>query len=165
MRPACEPVVVSPRGATIAADLAKRFAHVAVAASNQEVLDQSDIVVLAVRPQVVDQVLGELTFRLDHRVISLVAAVSLEALKAGVAPARSVTRAVPLPFVAHRQGVTAIHPSSPDARGLFDRLGRTVVVNDEQAFHTFSAATALIASHFALADAVARWMTGHGAAV
>jgi len=44
-------ILVSPRNAETAASLAAMFAGVTVAASNQAVLDGSDIVMLAVRPQ------------------------------------------------------------------------------------------------------------------
>ena len=42
--------VLSPRGAVVAADLSRRFPGVTVADSNQAVLDQSDMVVLAMWP-------------------------------------------------------------------------------------------------------------------
>ncbi len=46
------PVVISPRNEEIAAGLAARFPDVTIAADNQAVLDQSDMVMLAVRPQI-----------------------------------------------------------------------------------------------------------------
>jgi pyrroline-5-carboxylate reductase len=54
---------LSPRNAKIAFDLATRFPGVSVAASNQDVLDSSDVVVLAVRLQVALSVVSELRFR------------------------------------------------------------------------------------------------------
>src|SRR6185312_9756127 len=111
-----EPIAVSPRNAQVAADLSRRFANVTVAASNQAVLDACEVAVLAVRPQIVAGVLPELRFRPDHQVISLIAATSLAYLRAATAPAAAVTRAVPMPMVARRQGPTAIYPASPVAR-------------------------------------------------
>ena len=43
-------VVLSPRGAEMAAGLADRFPDVTVAESNQSVIDKCDMVVLAIRP-------------------------------------------------------------------------------------------------------------------
>src|SRR5262245_4739042 len=68
-------ITVSPRNAEVAADLAARFANVRIAPTNQAVLDASDVVFLAVRPQIADGVLRELRFRPDHHVISLIAAI------------------------------------------------------------------------------------------
>ncbi len=57
-----DPIILSPRNAEIAADLAGRFDNVQVASTNQAVLDASDLVVLAVRPQIASSVLPELRF-------------------------------------------------------------------------------------------------------
>src|SRR3546814_17844960 len=92
-----EPILLSPRNADIAADLASRFSHVSVASDNQAVIDDSDLVILAVRPQIADAVLGPLRFRPDHRILSMIATVSLARVREWTAPAVPVVRAVPLP--------------------------------------------------------------------
>ncbi|HET7900908.1 MAG TPA: NAD(P)-binding domain-containing protein, partial [Candidatus Nanopelagicales bacterium] len=66
-------VVLSPRSAHRAADLAGRFDRVRVAASNQDVLDASDVVLLAVLPPQVAEVCADLSFREDHVVAGLAA--------------------------------------------------------------------------------------------
>ncbi|MDB5705172.1 MAG: F420-dependent oxidoreductase [Sphingomonas bacterium] len=155
---------LSPRGADIAAGLARQFPHVRVAASNQAVLDASQVVMLAVRPQIATDVIGDLAFRPDHHVISLIATFSLETLADLVAPARTVTRAVPLPAVALGRGPTAIFPPDPVAAGLFDRTGSSIQVDSADRFDALSAATATMASYFAFADSIACWLTAQGVA-
>jgi pyrroline-5-carboxylate reductase len=93
---------LSPRNLEIATHLASSFRGVSVASSNQDVLDSCDTVVIAVRPPIVRSVLSELRFRPDHRVISVVSALSLQKLAELVAPATHITRAVPLPSTAKR---------------------------------------------------------------
>lgn len=44
-------IILSPRNASRAADLAARFPTVRVARSNQEVIDGSSVVLLCLRPQ------------------------------------------------------------------------------------------------------------------
>src|SRR5215475_11388411 len=66
--------LLSPRNADTAKRLAERYSFAAVARDNQAVIDGSDIVFLAVRPQVAAEVLGGLKFRPDQRVVSLIAA-------------------------------------------------------------------------------------------
>lgn len=66
-------IALSPRNAAIAADLASRLENVSVCASNQEVLDTCETAVIAVRPQVAEEVLSGLHFRSGQIVISLVA--------------------------------------------------------------------------------------------
>ncbi|MDB5674630.1 MAG: oxidoreductase coenzyme F420-dependent [Sphingomonas bacterium] len=162
--PGAPPIIVSPRNAEIASDLAARFANVRVAASNQAVLDDSDMVLLAVRPQIAAEVLGELRFRADHKVVSLIATVSLDYLRAAVAPAGQVIRAVPLPAVALRQGPTAIYPPDPEIRALFDTLGTAVALDNEGEFDIFTTTTAVMASYFAFAGTVTGWMERNGIA-
>jgi pyrroline-5-carboxylate reductase len=157
-------IALSPRNAETAAALAARHSNAQVARSNQAVLDESDVVMLAVRPQIVDDVLRQLRFRPDHRVVSLVAAVSLDRLHRAVAPASHIARAVPLPSVARRQGPTALYPAMDIAKALFDTLGTAVPLESEAALDIFSAATAVMSSYFAFAGTVSGWMERHGVA-
>jgi pyrroline-5-carboxylate reductase len=62
---------LSPRNAGIAAALAHRFPGVSIASSNQDVLDNSEVVVLAIRPQIAEKIILELRFRPDHCAISI----------------------------------------------------------------------------------------------
>jgi pyrroline-5-carboxylate reductase len=158
------PILLSPRNAEMAAALAARHPNVAVAADNQAVLDASDLIVLAVRPQIADDVLQALHFRPDHQVLSLIATVSLDYLRQAAAPAATMTRAVPLPAVAMRQGPTAMFPADERVRWLFDRIGTAIVLEAEAEFDLFTAATATMASYFAFADTIARWMERGGIA-
>lgn len=164
LTPDAGPILVSPRNADIAADLAARFLNVRIAESNQAVLDGSDMVMLAVRPQIADAVLRELRFRPGHKVVSLIATVSLDYLRGAVAPATDVIRAVPLPAVARRQGPTAVYPPDPAIIALFDTLGTAVALDNESEFDAFSTTTAVMASYFAFAGTVTSWMERNGIA-
>jgi pyrroline-5-carboxylate reductase len=155
-------ILVSPRNAETAASLAAKFASVTVAASNQAVLDGSEAVMLAVRPQVATEVLSELRFRADHRVISLMAITPLEMVRALVAPASAVTRAIPIPIVADRCGPTAIYPSDPVAAEIFNRLGSAIEATSADQFIAYSTATATMAPYFTFAEEIAAWLTRHG---
>jgi pyrroline-5-carboxylate reductase len=151
-------VLLSPRNAEIAASLAQRLATVDVAADNQAVVDGARVVIVCVRPQVAQTVLAELRFPADRVVISAMAGVPVKALQRLVAPATDVARAIPLPSVARRDGITPIHPPNAAAAALFDRLGETVELSDVKAFDAFSASTATIAAHFAYLNTIAAWL-------
>lgn len=159
------PVVLSPRGATIAAGLAARFDGVTVAASNQAVVDAADCVVLAIRPQVAEAVIRELAFRPGQRVLSLVAGLAVERV-ADLArvPVASVVRAVPLPFVATGQGVTPIFPPDADMAALFRSLGGVIEVAHLPDFDTYATGSALMGSYFGLVEAAQGWMVRQGVA-
>ena len=55
-------ICLSPRNSAIANGLANRFPGIFVAACNQEVLDHSETIVIAVRPSAAGAVLSELAW-------------------------------------------------------------------------------------------------------
>src|SRR4051794_3683002 len=103
-------VLLSPRGAGVAAELAERFETVTVAADNQAVVDGASVVILCLRPQEAREGLGGLRFPGGQVVISAMAGVSVEELLRLVAPATDVARTIPLPSVATRAGIPPIPP-------------------------------------------------------
>jgi pyrroline-5-carboxylate reductase len=154
-------ILVSPRNAEVAGALAAKFPNVAVAESNQAVLDGSDVVMLAIRPQVTVEVLSDVKFRRDHQVISLMAITPLEKVSTLVAPASKVLRAIPLPMVADLCGATVIYPPDPMAERIFNRLGAAIAVESADQFSAFSTATATIAPYFAFAGEITEWLARH----
>lgn len=157
-----ETILVSPRNAETAAALAARFKTVTVAASNQAVLDGSDVVMIAVRPQVGTEVLSQLSFRADHHVISLMAITPIDKVAELVAPATRITRAVPIPIVADRRGPTAIYPPDPVAAEIFNRLGTAIEATSADQFSAYFTATATMAPYFTFAEEIAGWLARHG---
>jgi pyrroline-5-carboxylate reductase len=155
-------IVLSPRNASRAADLAARFPAVRVAQSNQDVVDGSSVLILCLRPQDARSVIPGLRFSRQQAVISLMAGISIAALQELVAPARDIARAIPLPSVATRDGATPIYPSTAAAKALFDRLGSSIEVPNAVAFEATSASTATLAAYFAYLDAICRWLIAQG---
>lgn len=157
-------ILLSPRNAERAADLAGRFPSVAVAPDNQSLVTRSATLVLSIRPQDSRAVLGGLTFRPDQAIVSLMAGIPAAELAPLVAPARDIARAVPLPPVARRAGVTPVFPGTAAARALFDRLGGAAEVDQAGAFEAMSAATGTVAAHLRYVAAVSEWLSGQGVA-
>lgn len=155
-------VHLSPRNREVARALATRHPTVHVCADNQEVVDHAGIVLLAVRPQVVGEVLAELRVPAGRVVVSAVAGLSHATLRRALGDAVPVVRAIPLPAVRRRQGVTALHPAHPEAQELFGRLGRTLVVDDEDALTATQAATATLSTYVHLVATIATWLTAQG---
>jgi pyrroline-5-carboxylate reductase len=157
-------VLLSPRNEEIAASLASRYPDVRVAPDNQAVLDNCDTIMLAVRPQIAHEVLPELQFRRSHHVVSLIATLSREEIAALTAPAEHVTKALPMPMIAHRQGATIICPSDRSMAALFGRLGKVIEVEDSSEFDALSVVTATFATYFKYLDTIHRWLKDNGVA-
>src|ERR1700761_8385787 len=65
-------IFLSPRNEKLSSLLDSKYPSVRRLANNQEVLDQSDVVVIALRPAVSVEVLRGLSFSSHHTVVSLI---------------------------------------------------------------------------------------------
>ncbi|MGY0237061.1 NAD(P)-binding domain-containing protein [Longispora urticae] len=155
-------VLLSPRGRQIGLDLAARFPNVRVCASNQDVVRDATTIVLAVRPQLADEVLAELPFRPGQAVLSAMAGVPLARLRALCAPADRVARVIPLPAAARARSLTVLYPEHPAGRDLFGRVGGVLVPGEERTLDAFSAATATFAAHLDYLATIAGWLADQG---
>lgn len=155
-------VWVSPRNAGKAARLAAAFPEVEVAASNQEVVERSDWLVVAVLPQIVRDVLKPLGFAAGQRVVSVVPKLPLDELAGYVAPAEPLAQVLPLPPAARHLGPIAICPPEAETAALFGRIGTIVQVEDPRQFDAFWSATALMAPYYGLLSRAADWLVRQG---
>ncbi|AYG64210.1 pyrroline-5-carboxylate reductase [Rhizobium jaguaris] len=155
-------VCLSPRNEQTAGRLASEFAPVEVARDNQTVVDSTDLVVLAIRPQVAEAVVKDLLFRPGQLVISLVAATERQTLLDWIGADVRLVQAIPLPFVATRQGVTAIYPPDTDVAALFDALGAAVQCASKKEYDLLAAASALMSTYFGVIEAATVWLEGNG---
>jgi len=155
---------LSPRNEQISRTLAQTFGNVERCSSNQQVLDQSGIICLAVRPDDARKVLEELAFREDHTVVSLVPFLVQTDLAQCAAPARQVCRAIPLPTVVHHQCPIPILNADDMVTTLFKAIGQPLRVEDEHQLHILWALTGLISPFYDLLRQWSVWSVGQGAA-
>jgi pyrroline-5-carboxylate reductase len=117
-----------------------RRAHlVRVANDNHELVRSVDVLVIAVKPQVVDRVLAliEKDVKAATLVISVAAGVPIAALEARLPPNTRIVRAMPNTPATALAGATAIaagtHATDADmalAEQLFEAVGRVVVLEE-----------------------------------
>ncbi|UNS96666.1 NAD(P)-binding domain-containing protein [Streptomyces tubbatahanensis] len=157
-------VFLSPRGARTAAELSSRYEGVQVCATNQEVVDRSEAVLIAVRRQDRHEALRGLRVDDDKLVVNVMAGVANDDLRRTLGTDAPLVRAIPLPSVRERRSVTVTFPSHPDADALFARLGGVLPVADEAAFNVFSALTGTLTTHYAYLATLTSWATAQGTA-
>eukprot|EP00927_Polykrikos_kofoidii_P075271 TRINITY_DN71384_c0_g1_i1.p1 TRINITY_DN71384_c0_g1~~TRINITY_DN71384_c0_g1_i1.p1 ORF type:complete len:331 (-),score=63.61 TRINITY_DN71384_c0_g1_i1:11-919(-) len=159
-------IVLSPRNAEKVAKLASEYKAtgvVRVAASNQEVVDTSDCIIVAVLPKQAEAVLAQLKFRETQQVLSLVASIGLERVRELAVPASDCAIAVPLPAVARRQGVTLVYQSaSRFAEAIFRPLGTCVSVDDQAQYRRLQSITGLMGDFYKRQLTAQRWLEKHG---
>ncbi|MBX3125378.1 MAG: pyrroline-5-carboxylate reductase [Polyangiaceae bacterium] len=112
---------------------------IAAAASNVELCQWATLLVLAVKPQVIDRVLDEVGFQLgpETLVVSIAAGVPIHAIEARLPKGARVVRAMPNTAAIVLAGATGVAPGAhatqedvATARALFDAVGRTVVLDE-----------------------------------
>lgn len=108
-------------------------------ASNAEIASRADLVLLAVKPNRLEDVADEL--KDAKEVVSVLAATPLERLRAALPGAEQVLRVMPNVGVEVRQGVLCVAGSaSEEARAKLEMLGHLVELAEED----FDAATAVM---------------------
>jgi len=155
-------IVLSPRNAARAADLAARLPTVRVATDNQQVVDDSEVVVVCLLPTSAAEVLAGLAFRANHAMVSAVAGFPVARLAGLIAPATDIARSIPLPAVATRGSVTPVYPATQAATGLYGRLGGSMELGNELAYEAVAAASATVAAYFRYLGTIADWLSDRG---
>jgi pyrroline-5-carboxylate reductase len=106
---------------------------------NTEVVKQSDIIILAVKPQIMKQVVDEIAKYLDlsKLIISIAAGVPLEAIESCAKKELKLIRVMPNICVSVREGVSAIaggkHTQREDlmlAKTIFDSVGKSLFIEE-----------------------------------
>jgi pyrroline-5-carboxylate reductase len=123
-----EPILLSPRGK--AKELAARHG-LEICRDNQDLVDRSDIIILAVRPADAAAALEGLPWRVGQVVISVCAGVALSQFPQ--IPAR-IVRAMPLTATQINASPTVFHPDIAEARALIARLGPAIALGSEDEF-------------------------------
>lgn len=157
-----EGIVVSPRNAETAARLAGQHALVSVGKDNQDVVDRSQIVFLALRSQIAEAVVRELRFRAEHHVVSFIPVAGPETIANWIGVPAKITQALPLPFVASKQGATALYPPDETVAAIFSALGAAVAVPDRREYELLTTGSALMGTYFGILDSAERWLIRNG---
>lgn len=167
-------ILLSPRNEKKARELKQKYPDsVTVVASNQEVVDSSDWLFLVVRPQIAAAVLKDLVFKKGQKIISLMAVVKTETIAdyligksagndADETKTTKIIRAVPLPPVAKRQGVTCMWPADTEVEALFNYLGTVCVLEKEEGLTTLMSVSCLMGPYYEQLRHVAGWCVNHG---
>ncbi len=155
-------IVVSPRSQEVSEDLSQRYGWVRRAASNQEVVDASDILFLGVMPQQAAEVLGALKLREGQVVASFCAGVGASALQEMAGLKVQVCRVTPLPTIALLEGPVMLYPALGQVRQLIAPLGVLIEPESDDAMAALSTASGLMSSFFRLSQEAVGWLEARG---
>lgn len=155
-------VAVTRRSEAASTALAGEFENVSVH-DNQSVVDNADVVILALRPHLAEEVIAPLTFRDGQRIVSVMAGVSLATLSALCAPARDISITIPMAFIRDGGCPLPVFPGPEPLATLFAAENPIIPVAREEAFAQHFAASTVLSAMFTVMIETAEWtgeMTG-----
>ena len=154
-------IYISPRNKLISKKLSKRFKKVIVSNNNQQVIDRSSWVFLAVTPNVGNKILKRLSFNKSKKVISLISTININRLKK-ITKNRNVSRVIPLPFIGMRKGPIIICPKDNKLKNFFKHLGKVIELTSENKSKSFWATSSFMASFYNLLNETSSWLVSKG---
>jgi len=155
-------IILSPRGAKVAKTLADTC-HCKIAPDNQAVIDQSDLVLLAVRPDALSGLIGGLKFKPNQTVISALAGVTMNQLHSYPELQQcELVRVMPSTSAEVCSGPIPLYPENPVAEALFDQLGTAVTLESEDLFDTALSHACLHGWSYFLIQQLIDWSRAQG---
>ena len=158
-------IIVSPRNKEKAQSLAQTFPKiVSIASSNQEVVDLSNVIFLAVGTKVAKSgAISKLTFTTKHKIVSVMASIPMDVVQTMVHPVphEQICRAIPLPAVAVHKGATIVS-DHPLAKQIFDPLGKAVVARNANELDVLMCISCMMGPYYKTCGVVTEWFVRNG---
>ena len=127
-------------------------------AGNQRVLEQSDTIILALRPDHAAKALGRLAFRADHRVISLMAGLDHKTVSRMIIPARFEAVMLAFPNIAKQGSPILVHGQTGLIKALFGARNSIFKVENTAGFDAYLCAQAVLSPAVLLVQGAAKWL-------
>ena len=155
-------ILVSKRNRKIAEKLRKRFKKIQIAKTNQEIIDKSKWVFLAVTPKVGEKILPKLNFRSNQKIFSFISTINLVQLKKIVKKRAKIVRAIPLPPISLGKGPVPICPPDNQVKSFFNKIGTTVEIRSDRASKNFWATSGMMAPFYEILKVLSDWLVKKG---
>ncbi len=149
-------VTVSERNAETAAALAA--SHGIAIAPNQGVLDAADVVFLTLRPGVWEDVVKDLTFRPDHRIVSAMAGPTVAQISTATAPATDISLTIPLGHIEHGGCPLPVFPATSPMAALFGDKNPVIPLEREADLTAYFSASTILTAALSSLIATSEWL-------
>ena len=154
-------IYISPRNRLISKKLRRKFKKITVSKNNQQLIDASNWVFLAITPKVGHKILKKLNFRRNQKIVSFISTINLEKLKK-YTKNKNISRVIPLPFIGMRKGPIIICPKNNQLKNFFKHLGKVIELKNEKTSKAFWSTSSFMASFYFLLNQTSNWLTSKG---
>ena len=155
-------IFISKRNLKISAELSRKSKKILIIKNNQEIINKSDWVFLAVTPTVGNKILKDLNFKKKQTVISFISTIKMNELKKYIKVTSKIVRAIPLPPISLKKGPVPIFPPNNKVKLFFDQIGTTVEVKNEKSSLNFWATSSMMAPFYEFLKTLSSWLISKG---
>lgn len=153
-------ILLSARGAARSAALAERYG-LEICTENRELVERSNIVIVAVRPFDVEQTITGLPWTQDHTVLSFAGTISRSTYEPHVSGA-DIVLAMPVITAEFGESPTSIWPASDKVEALLTSCGPVIPFETENQFKVVSGSGAYFGWVQALIMEMTNWLGAKG---
>ena len=155
-------IFVSKRNSKISSYLRKKNKKIIVTKENQEIINKSNWIFLAVTPSVGEKIIKELKFKPNQKIISFISTITIPRLKRMIKVKADIVRAIPLPPISLKEGPIPICPPNKKVKKFFDQLGSTIEIKNEKLSINFWSTSGMMASYYNLLRTMSDWLVKRG---
>ncbi len=155
-------IIISPRNKKNANYLKRSFKNIKIAKNNQEVVELSNWIFLAITPSVGEKIIKNLKFRSNQMIISFISTLSISTLKKMISVKAEIVRAIPLPPISLKKGPVPICPPNKKVKNFFDKIGSTIEIRNEKLSMNFWSTSGMMASYYELLKVMSGWLVKRG---
>ena len=155
-------IFISERNKKISRNLQIKSKKIKIIKNNQDIVDKSNWIFLAVTPNVGNKILNKLKFKQNKLIISFISTIDLTKLKKITGLKKNIIRAIPLPPISLCKGPVPIYPPNNKVKRFFDNLGSTIEINNEKLSLNFWTTSAMMAPFYEILYSLSSWLVKKG---
>tara|TARA_Y100000590_G_scaffold181152_1_gene206482 strand:+ start:2746 stop:3516 length:771 start_codon:yes stop_codon:yes gene_type:complete len=155
-------IYLSKRNIKISSYLKKKSKKIFVLNKNQEIIDKSNWVFLSITPKVGKNIIKHFKFRKSQKVISFISTIKMNELKKYIDKNIEIVRAIPLPPISMGVGPVPIFPKNKSVKNFFDKIGKTIEINNENLSLNFWTMSSMMAPYYEILRTLTGWLIKRG---
>ena len=155
-------IYISKRNSKISNQLQKKNSKIIIDSDNQNIIENSDWIFLAITPNVAIKILEKLKFKKKQTIISFISTIKMKELKKLIKVKALIVRAIPLPPISLKKGPVPIFPANKKVKNFFNKIGDCIELKNENLSLNFWATSSLMAPYYELLYNVSKWIQKKG---